>query len=194
MQSCLSMDPEEGFKTARALLKDRYGQSYKIATALIDQVTKSPQIKADDGPALQRHSVLLSSCKNSLKEIGYLSKIENPDILQRIIGGLPIWLRQRWRERVDYITEDLKREVTIGDIAEFVEAKARIANHPVFGNIYPNEDKNNAAGTGSKRKYRTTPKEHKGSAFTTQGTAAKGSKGSSGLHCPSDSVCESNFA
>ena len=81
MQSCLSMDPEEGYKTARALLKDRYGQTYKIATALIDQVTKSSQVKADDGPALQRYSFLLSSCKNSLKEIGYLSKIEDPDIL-----------------------------------------------------------------------------------------------------------------
>ena len=39
MQSCLSMKPEEGYKTARALLKDRYGQSYKIATALVDRVT-----------------------------------------------------------------------------------------------------------------------------------------------------------
>ena len=170
MQSCLSMDPKEGYKTARALLKDRYGQSYKIATALIDRVTKTPQIKSDDGPALQRYSVLLTSCKNSLKEIGYLNKNENPDTLQRIIGRLPLWLRQRWREKADHITEDLKREVTIGDIAEFVEAKARVANHPVFGNIHSNDDKNNAVGTGSKRRYRMPSKEHKGSAFMTQGT------------------------
>lgn len=170
MQSCLSMDPKEGYKTARALLKDRYGQSYKIATALIDRVTKTPQIKSDDGPALQRYSVVLTSCKNSLKEIGYLNKIENPDTLQRIIGRLPLWLRQRWREKADYINEELKREVTIGDVAEFVEAKARIANHPVFGDIHSNDDKNNAVGIGSKRRYRTPSKEHKGSAFTTQGT------------------------
>ncbi|PFX28559.1 hypothetical protein AWC38_SpisGene6728 [Stylophora pistillata] len=148
MRSCLSMDPIEGYKTARALLEDRYGESYKIATALIDQLTKSPQIKADDGPALQRYSVLLTSCKNSLQEIGYLSKIENPDTLQKIIGRLPLRLRQRWRKKADQITEDLKREVTIGDIVEFVEAKARIANHPVFGNIHSNEDKNTAAGAG----------------------------------------------
>ena len=60
MQSCVSIDPEEGYKTARALLKKRYGQRYKIAAALIDRVTKAPQTKADDGPALQRYSVLYS--------------------------------------------------------------------------------------------------------------------------------------
>ena len=113
MQSCLSMKPEEGYKTARALLKDRYGQSYKIATALVDRVTKAPQIKADDGPASQRYSVVLTSCKNSLKEIGYLSKIENPDTLQRVIARLPIGLRQRWREKADSITDYQKREVGV---------------------------------------------------------------------------------
>ena len=81
MQSCLSINPKEGYKTARALLKDIYGQNYKIATALIDRVTKTPQIKSGDGPALQRYSVLLTGCKNSLKKIGYLNKIENPDTL-----------------------------------------------------------------------------------------------------------------
>ena len=33
MRSCLAMDPEEGYREARKLLKQRYGQSYKIATA-----------------------------------------------------------------------------------------------------------------------------------------------------------------
>ena len=33
MCSCLAMDPEEGYREARKLLKQRHGQSYKIATA-----------------------------------------------------------------------------------------------------------------------------------------------------------------
>ena len=45
-------------------------------------------------------------------------------------------------------------QITIADIAEFVEAKARIANHPVFGNIHANDDKNDAVGTGSRRRHR----------------------------------------
>ena len=167
MQS-LSMKPEEGYKTARALLKDRYGQSYR-ASPLVDRVTKSPQIKADDSPALQRYSVL-TCCKNSLKEIGYLSKIENPDTLQRTIGRLPMGLRQRWWEKADSITEDQKREVAIRDIAEFVETKARIANHPVFGDIHLNDTKNNVADTGSRRRCKPPPKDYKGSAFVAQGS------------------------
>ena len=39
--SCLAMD-QEGYPEARKLLKQRYGQSYKIATAYVDKVTKGP--------------------------------------------------------------------------------------------------------------------------------------------------------
>ena len=46
MSSCLAMDPEEGYPEARQLLKQWYGQSYKIATAYVDNVTKGPAIKS----------------------------------------------------------------------------------------------------------------------------------------------------
>ncbi len=128
MRSCLSMPPEKGYKAARQLLKSRYGQNYKIAVACITKVIHGPPIKAEDGPALERYSVLLTSCKNTLKEIGYINKIENSDPLQRIIEHLPFGLRQKWRDMADSITETEKREVTIEDVTNFVERKARVAN------------------------------------------------------------------
>ena len=70
-------------------------------------------------------------------------------------------------------TEEQKREVTIGDIAEFVETKARIANHQVFGNVHSNDIKNSVAGTGSGRRRKTPNKEHEGSTFATQGGASE---------------------
>ena len=167
------MDPEEGYKTARTLFRDRYGQWYKIATALIDHVTQTQQIKADDGPALQRYSVLLTSCKNALKEIGYLNKIENPDTLQRIIGCLPVGLRRKWRDKADVITEEQKRKVTIEDISKFVKVKARIANHPVFGNIHLNEVKNNVVSTTLRRRRKIPKKEHEGSTLATEGVTSE---------------------
>ena len=49
MRSCLAMDPQ-----ARKLLKQQYGQSYKIATAYVDKVTKGPVIKSEDRKGLQK--------------------------------------------------------------------------------------------------------------------------------------------
>ena len=135
MRSCLAMDSEEGYREARRLLAKRYGQPYKIASAYVERVTNGPAIKAEDGAALQSFSALLTTCKNTLNEIGYLSKIENPDSLKKVVARLPFSLRQKWREVADEITEAKAREVTIADIADFVEKKARILTHPIFGDI-----------------------------------------------------------
>lgn len=135
MKSCLSMKDEEGYLKARQLLKERYGQDYKIATSYIERVTNGPPIKSENAAALQRFSALLRSCKNMLKDIGYLSKMENPDSMRRIINRLPFTLRRRWRDVADAITEEKSREVTIDDIPTFVESKARASSHPIFGNL-----------------------------------------------------------
>ena len=132
MRSCLSMKRNEGYQEARRLLKERYGQGFKIATALVDRVTKGPPIKNE---ALQKFSVMLTTCKNTLREIGYLNKIENPDSLHRVVERLPFPLRQRWRDIADDITFNKQREITFDDIAKFVESKARALTHPIFGNI-----------------------------------------------------------
>ena len=135
MRSCLAMDSDRGYQEARKLLAKRYGQPYKIASAYVDRVTNGSAIKAEDGTALQSFSVLLTSCKNTLNDIGYLSKIENPDSLRKVVTRLPFNLRQKWRDVADDITERKAREVTFADVASFVEMKARVLTHPIFGDI-----------------------------------------------------------
>ena len=80
------------------------GQPYRIASAWVERVTNGPAIKSEDGAALQLFSVLLTSYKNTLTDIGYLSKIENPDSLKKIVSRLPFNLRQKWRDVADTIT------------------------------------------------------------------------------------------
>ena len=115
VRSCLTMSPEEGYREARRLLKEKYGQNYKIAAAYVDQLTKGPPLKTGDGGALQKFCVLLTSNKNALKDIGYLSKLENPDALKRIVERLPYGLRQKWREVVDDVIQRQSRDVTVED-------------------------------------------------------------------------------
>jgi hypothetical protein len=134
------MDPERGYLEARKLLKKRFGQNYRIATDYVDKLTKGPVIKREDNAAIQRLSVQLTSCMNTLTEIGYMSKIENPVCLKLIIARLPYGTGKRWRVVADNITEDEEREISLGDVTRFVERQARIVNHPVFGNISADYD------------------------------------------------------
>jgi hypothetical protein len=71
MRSCLPISPEEGYKEARRLLKTKYRRNYQIATAYVERVTNYPAIKSEDGESLQRFSIMLTTCKNALKQIGY---------------------------------------------------------------------------------------------------------------------------
>ena len=152
MRSCLSMQLDEGYREACRLLKERYGQSYKIASAYVTRVTNRPPIKHEDGQALQKFSILLTSCKNTLREVGYFNKIENPDSMQRVIERLPFPLRQRWRNVADDITNIKHREITFEDIASFVESKVKALNHPVFGTI--NTERRNQGKTSNDRRPR----------------------------------------
>ena len=78
MRSCLAMDSEKSYREAQKLLTKCYGQPYRITSACVERVTNGPPIKSEDGAVLQTFSVLLTSYKNILTDIGYLSKIENP--------------------------------------------------------------------------------------------------------------------
>ena len=153
MKSCLAMEPERGYIEARRLLKERYGQGYKIATALVERLINGPPIKNEDCNALQKLSISLTNCKNILQDVGYLNKVDNPDSLQKIVRRLPHTLRRSWRDKADDITNNEKREITFHDLAKFVDAKARAMTHPVFGDIKddPRIGRKDSKGSANRR-------------------------------------------
>ena len=107
---------------------------------VMDSHTGSPRHVLNELPvgllsSLQSLSFLLTSCENTLTNIGYLSKIENSDSLKKIVYRLPLNLRQKWRDVADTVTERQEREVTFSDVGGFVEEKARVLTHPIFGDI-----------------------------------------------------------
>ena len=135
MKSCLVMEPSEGYIEAMRLLKERYGQNYQIASAYVNRLINGPVIKPDDGVELQKFSIQLTSCANTLKEIGSIGKLDNSENLKKIINRLPTAMRYKWRDVVDRIVEQERRDVTINDVTKFVTSRARVANHPVFGKV-----------------------------------------------------------
>ncbi|KAK3728346.1 hypothetical protein QZH41_002175 [Actinostola sp. cb2023] len=125
VRSCQHMDPNAGYSEARKLLNVKFGQRHKIAMAYVDKVVSGPIIKPEDSDALEGFAIQLISCKNSLKAINYISKIENPECMKRMIQRLPTRLQERWRDVADRIINIQQREVTIEDIARFVEEKGQ---------------------------------------------------------------------
>jgi len=105
------MDSGKGYCEVPKLLTKRYGQPCRIASACVERVTNGSAIKSGDETAVQSISVLLTSCKNTLTDIGYLSKIETPDRIKKIVSILPFNLRQKWRDVADNIKERMGREV-----------------------------------------------------------------------------------
>ena len=94
MKSCLAMEPERAYIEARRLLKERYGQRFKIAIALVARLINGPPIKNEDCDTLQKLSISLPNCRNILQDVDYLNKVDNPDSLQKIVRRLPHTLRQ----------------------------------------------------------------------------------------------------
>ena len=65
----------------------------------------------------------------------YLTKLEQPDTIQKLVMKLLFNLRKMWRCSVYHIMETERRSVTFSDLAEFVDNEARVASNPVFGKI-----------------------------------------------------------
>ena len=170
MKSCLSMNPEQGYTETRRLLKERYGQEYRIAAAHVRTLTEGPIIKSEDGNALLQFSVQLTSCTNTLKEIGSLGKLDHPENLRRVINRLPFEMRLKWRDTVDRIIESEERDVTIEDVTKFVTAKARAATHPIFGKVV-NENKGKQEDNKGRRQFGS-----KAGGFATQGNEGRVNK------------------
>ena len=71
---------------------------------------------------------------------------------------MPFALRRRWRDIADSITEEQKRDITIEDVTEFVDKRARAANHPQFGNLAGSvsETRNRSTSSANERKRKPT--------------------------------------
>ena len=170
IRSCHHLPPDEGYEEARSLLKRKFGDEYRIASAYESKALGWPPIKPEDGSALSKFAIFLSSCKNALASSQYASKFDQPGSIQKLIFKLPFRMREKWRRHVDYIMELQSRPVNFSDLVAFVDQEARIATNPVFGDI---SDKTQSSSDFRSRRAPQTspgfkPPKPKTSTFATQ--------------------------
>lgn len=134
IKNCAIMHEDQGYRAARKILQERFGDPYTIACASINQVTKGPALKPSDREGLLALADKLKDCQLTLSAIGYLDDINSADNLRRIAEQFPFHLKGKWLERARAIRE-MGRRPNIEDIASFISKAARAANDPVFGQI-----------------------------------------------------------
>lgn len=135
IRSCEHMTPAKGYKEARLLLDQQYGNELKIAMAYIEKALSWPQIKTDDAKGLNEYALFLIGCKNTMKDVDYMEEMDNPTNMRAILSKLPYKLREKWRLVAYEMMENKKKRPRFGDLVSFIDKQAKIVTHPLFGDL-----------------------------------------------------------
>ncbi|KAK0148069.1 hypothetical protein N1851_012226 [Merluccius polli] len=135
VRSCQQMPAVRGYRKAKALLEEHFGNEQRIASAYLDKALSWPVVKAEDAKSLQAYGLFLRGCCNVMDDIQYMSELNMPANMLTVIKKLPYKLRDRWRSAACGIQETSHRRATFPDIVSFIERQVKIVADPVFGNI-----------------------------------------------------------
>ena len=133
IKCCAVMSPSEGYARARVLLKERFGDDYKISEMWVRKVTEGPVIKYGEGRRLQEMADDLRSCKETLGAMSKLEEIDTRRSMVKIVERLPQPLQSRWRRLVVKSLETTNRYPSIAELVCFISEAAREVTDPVFG-------------------------------------------------------------
>jgi hypothetical protein len=129
---CLYMDPEDGYVEARRILDTKYGDTFKISTAYLNELLNWPSISNDDNHGLEKLSTFLIKCHNAMKGIRYLMLLDYTPNIQAIVKKLPTHLQERWAWKVHEIKKKSNSYPCFADLCEFVDTAAEVANDPAY--------------------------------------------------------------
>lgn len=65
------MAADRGFRKARSLLQEHFGNKHKITTAYIEKALSWSPIKSNDTNALQTYTLFLRGCWNAMEDVNY---------------------------------------------------------------------------------------------------------------------------
>ena len=115
------------------LLKERFGNDYKISEMWVRKVTEGPVIRYGEGRRLQDMPDDLRSCKETLRAVNKLEEIDTRRSMVKIVERLPQPLQSRWRRLVVKSLETTNRYPSLAELVCFVSEAAREVTDPVFG-------------------------------------------------------------
>ena len=132
IQPCALMPTSQGYRRAKVLLKERFGDEFTITQAWVNMVTEGAPIKLSNGEGLQELADDLRGCVETLRAMNMISEIDSRVRILIIINSLPNYLQSRWRKEAVSNRDNNGRYPSIEYLVSFIEKTAREVNDPVF--------------------------------------------------------------
>jgi len=104
---------------ARRLLKKRFGDPYKIASAYIAKLSSWPAVRPNDGTGLQEFSIGLEQARNAMSGMQYMNDLNTASVLRQL-WEKPRYLRSKWTEKVSKIKNTKQQIASFDDFSQFV--------------------------------------------------------------------------
>ena len=125
IESCVLLEPDEGYEEAKKLLAERFGDKFKVTNSWIRKVSGGPVIKAEE--ALQDLADDLKNCEITLKATGRLAQIKKEDRFIKILERCPAFLQSQWQTKVQEMrNEDCDPDIE--DVCKLVRTSAKEKN------------------------------------------------------------------
>lgn len=135
VKSCIHMEPSVGYTKAKQMLKEFFGDDFKIAEAYIKEALDWQTIKPEDGTALQSFALFLTGCYNAMTDVNYMEDLDNTSNLRALANKLPYKLKEAWRKYACDLQDKTKKKVKFKDFVNFINKQVRYVLHPLYGNI-----------------------------------------------------------
>lgn len=150
------------------LLLSLWPDELMIASAYIDKALKWPQIKSEDGKALNTYAVFLTGCCNTMEDVEFMEEMDNPTNMRIVVSKLPYKIREKWCNAAFEIKERRGHGARFADLVLFIDRQAKIAMDPLFGDL---QDSCTSTVGKSKEKGKPIKSGVKGSSFATNVSA-----------------------
>ncbi|KAK3719410.1 hypothetical protein QZH41_004702 [Actinostola sp. cb2023] len=128
----VTLNTDDGYKEARKLLAQRFGDPFHVAQAYKSKLKEWPQILEGDGAGVQSLSDYLVSCREAMKTMDCLLELNSTETLIQISAKLPSYVGTKWCRHAHELKQKTKKTILFSDLVEFVKTEANLATDPAF--------------------------------------------------------------
>ncbi|VDP95361.1 unnamed protein product [Echinostoma caproni] len=113
------LDPDVGYPKARSILKEMFGQPFRVAQNMIDGVLAEARRTRGDTSSLANLVIKMPNCSIALNHLEYRSDLDALHTLESIVRCLPAEMQTAWATEADQI-EKRNREATFDELTQFM--------------------------------------------------------------------------